>query len=112
MEAAMTTENPFRLDDRVAFLSGAAGHLGREMAFALGRAGSTLIVNGRNANRLQAFASELAGAGIRAECAVFDMMDLETLRAFLGKLSRLHILINNAVTMTPKAFSEVKESDF
>jgi len=108
----MTTENPFRLDDRVAFLSGAAGHLGREMAFALGRAGATLILNGRNANRLQAFASELARAGMRAQCAVFDMMDLETSREFFGRLPRLHILINNAVTMTPKAFSDTKASDF
>ena len=108
----MTAENPFRLDGRVAFLSGAAGHLGREMAFALGRAGARLIVNGRNANRLAAFASELAEAGIKAECAPFDMMDFERLRAFFGKLSRLHILINNAVTMTPKAFSQVSESDF
>jgi NAD(P)-dependent dehydrogenase (short-subunit alcohol dehydrogenase family) len=30
----------------------------------------------------------------------------------LEKLSRLHILINNAVTMTPKAFSDVNATDF
>jgi NAD(P)-dependent dehydrogenase (short-subunit alcohol dehydrogenase family) len=112
MEAAMKAHNLFRLDDRVAFLSGAAGHLGREMAFALGRAGARLILNGRNTNRLEAFASELAEAGVKAECAVFDMMDFERSRAFFGRLSRLHILINNAVTMTPKAFSNVSESDF
>ena len=108
----MTGENPFRLDDRVAFLSGAAGHLGREMAFGLGRAGATLILNGRNANRLEAFASELARAGIRAECVAFDMMDFDKSRGFFGKLSRLHILINNAVTMTPKAFSDANGGDF
>jgi NAD(P)-dependent dehydrogenase (short-subunit alcohol dehydrogenase family) len=112
MEAAMRHETLFRLDGRVAFLSGAAGHLGREMAFALGHAGARLIVNGRNANRLEAFASELGRAGIDAECAAFDMMDLEKLRAYFGKLSRLHILINNAVTMTPKAFSDANASDF
>lgn len=108
----MTTDNVFRLDGRVAFLSGAAGHLGREMAFALGRAGATLIVNGRNANRLGAFASELAQAGIKAECAAFDMMDLEKSQGFFASLSRLHILINNAVTMTPKPFSDATADDF
>src|SRR5690349_4915537 len=112
MEAAMTGDNPFRLDGRVAFISGAAGHLGREMAFALGRAGARLILNGRNAKRLEAFASELGQVRIEAECVAFDMMDFETSRAFFGKLSRLHILINNAVTMSPKVFSEVSAADF
>jgi len=96
----MSLDNSFRLDGRVAFLSGAAGHLGREMAFALGRAGASLILNGRNAKRLEAFASELGKARIEAECAPFDMMDFAKSRAFFAKLSRLHILINNAVTMT------------
>ena len=108
----MTPDNSFRLDGRVAFLSGAAGHLGREMAFALGRAGASLILNGRNAKRLEAFASELGEVRIEAECAPFDMMDFEKSRAFFGKLSRLHILINNAVTMTPKAFSDASADDF
>jgi NAD(P)-dependent dehydrogenase (short-subunit alcohol dehydrogenase family) len=112
MEAAMNAENPFRLDDRVAFLSGAAGHLGREMALALGRMGAKLILNGRNASRLEAFASELARAGVKAECAAFDMMDLDKSQAFFARLSRLHILINNAVTMTPRAFSAVAADDF
>jgi len=112
MEAAMSLDNSFRLDGRVAFLSGAAGHLGREMAFALGRAGASLILNGRNAKRLEAFASELGKARIEAECAPFDMMDFAKSRAFFAKLSRLHILINNAVTMTPKAFSDVSADDF
>ncbi len=39
----MNAQDLFRLDGRVAFLSGAAGHLGREMARALGHAGATLI---------------------------------------------------------------------
>jgi len=112
MEAAMTTNNPFRLDGRLAFVSGAAGYLGREMAFTLGRAGATVILNGRNANRLAAFASELREAGLNAECAAFDMMDFATVRQFFGGLPRLDILINNAVTMTPKAFPDVSESDF
>lgn len=61
----------FRLDRRIAFISGAAGHLGREMAWALGEAGATVILNGRNPNRLSAFASELGAAGIAVECAAF-----------------------------------------
>jgi len=108
----MSAQDLFRLDGRVAFLSGGAGHLGREMAFALGEAGAKLILNGRNAARLQAFAAELERAGIAAECANFDMMDFDAVRAFLGARPRLDILINNAVTMNPKSLADVTPADF
>ncbi|HXJ01702.1 MAG TPA: SDR family oxidoreductase [Micropepsaceae bacterium] len=102
----------FRLDGRVAFISGVAGHLGREMAFALGEAGARLILNGRNAARLGAFACELKKCGIAAECATFDMMDFESARRFLGEVPQLDVLINNAVTMTPKSLAQVTPEDF
>jgi NAD(P)-dependent dehydrogenase (short-subunit alcohol dehydrogenase family) len=112
MAAAMSAQDLFRLDGRVVFLSGAAGHLGREMALALGHAGATLILNGRNLPRLEAFAAELGRSGIASECASFDMMDFDTVRRFLGSRQRLDILINNAVTMSPKSFAEVTPADF
>jgi NAD(P)-dependent dehydrogenase (short-subunit alcohol dehydrogenase family) len=108
----MSAQTLFRLDDRVAFVSGAAGHLGREMAFALGEAGAKLIINGRNAARLAAFASELTKTGIAVECAAFDMMDFAKVRSFFEARPRLDILINNAVTMTPKSLAEVTPEDF
>jgi gluconate 5-dehydrogenase len=108
----MSGQALFRLDDRVAFVSGAAGHLGRQMAFALGEAGAKLIINGRNTARLQTFASELTKAGIAVECAAFDMMDFATVRNFFGARPRLDILINNAVTMTPKSLADVTDEDF
>jgi NAD(P)-dependent dehydrogenase (short-subunit alcohol dehydrogenase family) len=112
MAAAMSRDAPFRLDGRVAFLSGAAGHLGREMAFALGRAGASLILNGRNAGRLEAFAVELKKDGIAAECACFDVMDFDRVRQFFVARSNLDILINNAVTMAPKDLAAVTPDDF
>src|SRR4051812_34954949 len=112
MAAAMSAQDLFRLDGRVVFLSGAAGHLGREMAFTLGHAGARLILNGRNAARLEAFAAELERAGITSECAGFDMMDFDSVRGFFATRARLDILINNAVTMTPKSLDEATPADF
>jgi gluconate 5-dehydrogenase len=112
METAMSPETLYRLDGRVAFLSGAAGHLGRQMALVLGQAGARLIVNGRNADRLAAFACELESLGIAAECAPFDMMDFESVRSFFAARHGLDILINNAVTMTPKSLDQVTPEDF
>lgn len=97
---------------RVAFISGAAGHLGREMAFALGETGALVILNGRNPERLAALARELKAADIATEIAPFDMMDVAAVRTFFAARPRLDVLINNAVTMTPKAFDTVTPDDF
>jgi gluconate 5-dehydrogenase len=110
--AAAGARDLFRLDGRTAFISGAAGHLGREMAFALGHAGAKLFLNGRNAARLETFRGELLAAGIAAECAAFDMTDIAAVRTWFGGVSRLDVLVNNAVTMTPKAFAAVEPEDF
>jgi NAD(P)-dependent dehydrogenase (short-subunit alcohol dehydrogenase family) len=112
MAALMTTPDLFRLDGRVAFISGAAGHLGREMAIALGAAGASVILNGRNSNRLSAFANELQAAGISVECATFDMMEFSAVRQFFASRHRIDVLINNAVTMTPKSLAMAGPDDF
>ena len=107
-----SSDELFRLDGRVAFLSGAAGHLGSQMAWAMGRAGAHLILNGRNEERLNAFAANLDKAGISAEAAPFDVTDLHALRTFLAARPRLDILINNAVTMTSKPMAVTNGLDF
>ena len=108
----MSTADLFRLDGGVAFISGAAGHLGREMAIALGEAGASVILNGRNSNRLSAFANELQAAGISVECATFDMMEFSAVRQFFASRHRIDVLINNAVTMTPRSLTMAGPDDF
>ncbi len=106
------TMSLFRLDGRVAFLSGAAGHLGREMAFALGEAGARLVLCGRDQGKLDSFVRELGGKGIGAEAIAIDVTDFKTLRSFFATLPQLDIVVNNAVAMTPKAFGAVTPEDF
>jgi len=112
MAPSMTAADLFRLDGSVAFISGAAGHLGRQMALALGESGAELLLNGRNIARLEAFASELRAGGIKSECAAFDMMDFAAVRRFFAERPKLDILINNAVSMTPKSFAAAAPDDF
>jgi NAD(P)-dependent dehydrogenase (short-subunit alcohol dehydrogenase family) len=102
----------FRLDGRTAFVSGAAGHLGRAMAAALSQSGAHVIVNGRNRARLEELAQALAAAGGSAECAAFDIGDLECARAFFASRPRLDVLVNNAISMTPKPFDRLAPGDF
>ena len=72
----------FRLDGCIAFVSGAAGHLGRAMTQALCEAGAHVILNGRNAARLKDFRGELLAAGHSVDCAAFDVGDADAVRGF------------------------------
>jgi NAD(P)-dependent dehydrogenase (short-subunit alcohol dehydrogenase family) len=109
---ASNSRDLFRLDGRIAFVSGAAGHLGRAMTFALAGAGAHVILNGRDDARLKDFEGELKSSGHSVERAAFDMAAFERVRAFFAGRSRIDILVNNAVSMTPKPFSALDSRDF
>ncbi|MBU6471450.1 MAG: SDR family oxidoreductase [Alphaproteobacteria bacterium] len=113
-EADMTSDtlSLFRLDGHNAFVSGAAGHLGRAMCTALAEAGAHVILNGRNAERLKDFAGELSQLGHSVECAAFDMGDFEAVRAFFSTRERLDILVANAISMTPSPFDALTPAVF
>jgi len=98
----------FRLDGRVAFISGAAGHLGTAIAQALDRAGAHLILNGRNEARLMDLAKTLRSA----ECATFDVSDFESVRKFFAGRDRIDVVVNNAISMTPKPRAALSPEDF
>lgn len=102
----------FRLDGRVAFVSGAAGHLGRAMTDALCDAGAHVILNGRDDAKLAAYESELLGKGCSVERVVFDVADVAAVRGFFSKLPRLDVLVNNAISMSPKPFAGLEPADF
>lgn len=102
----------FKLDGRTAFVSGAAGHLGRAMSLALAEAGAHVILNGRGTGRLAEFAAELKADGHACECAAFDMGDISAVRDFFAGRERLDILVNNAVSMTPAPFDTLEPSAF
>jgi NAD(P)-dependent dehydrogenase (short-subunit alcohol dehydrogenase family) len=90
----------FRLDGRVAFLTGATGHLGRPMARALAAAGALVILNARHQDALESFAAELVGAGMRVSIACFDVTDEKSARAHIDLIAKQHgrldVLVNNA----------------
>ncbi len=108
----MTGCDPFRLDGRIAFVSGAARHLGRSMAIALAEAGAHVILNGRGPAALLALKGELDAAGCSSECAPFDMGDLDRVRAFFAGRDRLDIIVNAAVTMAGAAFDVLQPEAF
>jgi NAD(P)-dependent dehydrogenase (short-subunit alcohol dehydrogenase family) len=90
----------FRLDGRVAFLSGATGHLGKLMARALAGAGAHVVLNARGQDALESLAAELVSCGKQASIACFDITDEDAAKTHVSKIEekhgRLDILVNNA----------------
>lgn len=112
VDAYSSSLEMFRLDGRIAFVSGAAGHLGSAMSRALSDAGAHVIANGRNHDRLEALVRAIKQAGGSAEYAAFDTGDTNRVRSFFAACPRLDILVNNAISMNPKPVSVVSEADF
>jgi gluconate 5-dehydrogenase len=90
----------FDLSGRNALVTGSTSGLGKAIAGGLARAGATLIINGRNAERLEKTVAELRGAGLKAHGVGFDVTDAASITAGIGRIEReigpTDILVNNA----------------
>lgn len=106
----------FRLDGRVAFLSGATGLLGRPMAKALASAGAHVVLNARKQDALEAFVDELKSAGLSASMACFDVTDEAAVRQHIGLIGeqygRLDVLVNNASAGRSGTMESATAADF
>jgi gluconate 5-dehydrogenase len=90
---------PFDLTGRRALITGGGQGIGLGMATALAQAGATVVLNGRDAAKLQAAAAALGAAGHAAETAPFDVTDPAAVQdGVAAVLARgdLDILVNNA----------------
>ena len=108
----MSARDSFRLDGKTAFVSGARGHLGQAMTRALAGAGAHVLVNGRDAAALDAFAEDLRSQGLSAQAVAFDAHDIDRIRSFFGGLTRLDILVNNIGFMQSRTFDQLQSADF
>ena len=100
-------DNPFRLDGKIALVSGAGRGLGRGIATALAAAGAEVWLNSRSPRELDAAAAEIVAAGGKAAPLPFDVTDAAALRAAFDRIGRLDILVNNAGVNRPQPFLEV-----
>src|SRR5712692_3091604 len=87
-------ENPFRLDGKIALVTGAGRGIGRGVALALAAAGAELLLNSRTPTQLDAVAGEIATQGGRARPLPFDVTDSDAARRAIAGLPRLDILVN------------------
>ena len=108
---ALDVLSPFRLDDKVAIVTGASGGLGRRFAEVLHGAGATVVVAARRLERLEALAAELGDRIVPVACDVSVDADCEALvEAAFAVDGRIDLLVNNAGIGTPVA-AEVEPID-
>jgi NAD(P)-dependent dehydrogenase (short-subunit alcohol dehydrogenase family) len=103
-----------QLQGKLALVSGSTSGIGLAITSALAREGATVIVNGRQANRVAAAVAEICKGHPNAQ-----------LREFVGDLSKpeiadqaahdfpdVQILVNNLGHYQPKPFEEITDQDW
>jgi NAD(P)-dependent dehydrogenase (short-subunit alcohol dehydrogenase family) len=103
-------DTPFRLDRKLALVTGAGRGIGRAVALALAAAGADIVVNSRTPAELDTVVGEIAEQGGRARALPFDVTDSKKARAAIAGLGGLDILVNNAGMNRPQAFLEVDDA--
>jgi gluconate 5-dehydrogenase len=106
----------FRLDGRVALVTGASRGLGLAMAEALAAYGAHVVLNGRDPATLDATVARLRLAGGAVEARAFDVTDaaasIEAVRRIGLDHGRLDILVNNAGMQHRVPLTEWTDGDF
>src|SRR6187402_2144463 len=96
-----------------ALITGSTLGIGRAIAEALASEGATVIVNGRDAGRVEAAVRDISARGVVTGYAA----DLSTaagakrLIEFVLQGGALDILVNNAGTFTVKEFFDIEDAD-
>ncbi|OOG52201.1 glucose 1-dehydrogenase [Polaromonas sp. C04] len=112
----MITATSFRLDGRIALVTGSSGGIGLALARGLGQAGASVVLNGRNAGKLEQAAAALRAEGLPVHTRVFDVTQAASVQAAVddieGTLGAIEILVNNAGMQIRGPLQDFPEADW
>jgi len=106
----------FNLEGKIALVTGGSQGIGLAIAKGLGEAGATVIINGRNTDKLEQAVSELLSQGLDAAGFPFDVTDTLQVEAAIGAMETaigpVDILVNNAGIIRRMPTEDLEESDW
>ena len=112
----MIDGNTFRLDGRLALVTGSSTGIGLALAQALAQSGAVVVLNGRNAARLAQAHAALAAAGLQVHARAFDVDDASAVQAAVADiestLGAIDILVNNAGIARRGRFDQLPADDW
>ncbi len=96
----MSVRDLFKLDGRVALITGGSRGLGLQMAEALGEMGCLLAISARKADELDEARARLESLGYPVQTVVNDLQDFARIPSLVDEVltrhGRIDILVNNA----------------
>jgi gluconate 5-dehydrogenase len=108
--------DPFRLDGKIALVTGASYGIGMAMAKALAAAGATIVFNDRDADRVDKALKDYSDAGINARGYLFDVTDESSVKRHIEKITEevgvIDILVNNAGIIKRIPAMEMSAAEF
>lgn len=102
--------------DKVAIVTGGGSGIGAEVARQLAAAGARVVINGRDAGKLDAAARAIDPTGDSVHAVAGDIADPRTAERLVAeaeaRFGGVDILVNNAGVFEPKPFLELTEADY
>lgn len=106
----------FDLTGRTALITGSSSGIGFALARGLAGAGARVILNARNAVKLEAAADVLRGEGLQVLTAAFDVTSGEAVTAAIARIETevgaIDILVNNAGMQRRAPLDQFAEADW
>ena len=105
----MTTFNPFTLEGKTILVTGASSGIGRGIAIACSKMGATVIINGRNEQRLAETMTEMQGEENLSLAA--DLSDSNSLTGMVSRLPKLDGIVHCAGIGQRVLCKQLQEAD-